>query len=152
MSETTSEPESIAIVVTCPSCGEPLTAEEEDAPRTGDDPAVLCDDCYREENEFDCAWCEDSEHQDVQHVLLVVFDAHAAVVALPGVYRIDALPYCSQPAVGHGRLWEDALTWLGYLPACHADGYPCGHLCRRCQRRALDDVLYGTRCGVAALP
>jgi hypothetical protein len=43
------------------------------------------------------------------------------------------------------------LTWVGYLPGCHAGGSPCGHLCRRCQAKALADCLYATRCGVAAL-
>jgi hypothetical protein len=152
MRETTSERGSIEVFVTCTSCGEPLTEEEQDAPRTGDDADVLCDECYHDLNEFDCCWCDASDEDTFQHVLLVVFDAHAAGVALPGVYRIDALPYVSQPLIEHGRLWEDALTWLGSLPACHADGSPCGHLCRRCQRRALDDVLYATRCAVAALP
>ncbi len=145
------EPENIDVCVTCPSCGERLSAAEEASPRTGDDADVLCDACYREFYEFDCCWCEEYDDDEYQHVLLVVFDALEAGVDLPGVYRINETPYYSQPLVGQGRLWEDSLTWLGYLQACLGDGSPCGHLCQRCQRTALAEVLYGTRCGCAAL-
>jgi hypothetical protein len=151
MSETTPEAEGTQIIIMCTSCGEELDQAERDAPLGGEHEAALCDECYREFYEFTCCWCEDDDDDDYQHVLLVVFDAYEACIALPGVYRIDAMPYFSQPLIGHGRLWDNQLTWLGYLPGCHSDGLPCGHLCRRCQALALADCRYGTRCGVAAL-
>jgi hypothetical protein len=147
----TPEPDqgSVDIVVTCSACGEELAHCETIDPRTNDEPA-LCDDCSREFSEFDCCWCDDSDANEYQHILLVVFDPEAVDVALPGVYRLTETPSYAQPLPGHALLWEESLTWLGYLPACHGDGYACGHLCRRFQAKALAEVLYDTRCGVAA--
>ena len=144
------DPESPEIVVTCTDCGEELDPCEIEDPRRPDEPG-LCDDCSREFYEFTCCWCEDYDGNEYQHVLLVVFNPEAIWFDLPGLYRIDRTPYYTQPMIGPARVWEDCLTWLGFLPGCHADGYPCGHLCRACQRKALAEVLYDTRCGVAAL-
>lgn len=150
MSTAHPEHETAQRVVACTSCGDALEPCEIDHPRSPDEPG-LCDACYREFYEFTCCWCEGSEDLAYQHILLVVFDAAAAGISLPGVYRIDRMPYYSQPAIGAGRLWEDCLTWLGFLPACQGGDYPCGHLCRRCGRRALAASLHETRCGAVAV-
>ena len=143
-------PESVEIVVTCSSCGEPLDQCEIDDPRNADDPE-LCDDCYREFYQFICCWCEDDDDNEYQHVLLVVFEPEAIWLDLPGIYGIDRTPYYAQSMIGPAHVWDDCLTWLGYLPGCHADGYPCGHLCRTCQKKALADCLYQARCGAMAV-
>lgn len=154
MTETTTPdqgPDDGEVARTCTSCEEALDQAEIDDPLGGKDSAHLCDDCYRELYQYECCWCEEDDDNEHQAAVLVVFDPAAMLIALPGLYRIDCTSYYSQPLIGPGRLWEDALTWLGYLPACHADGYPCGYLCRRCQRKALADCVYATRCGAMAV-
>ena len=83
---------------------------------------------------------------------MVVFDVEEAGIEA-GLYRILAYPVYIGSLLGGSFLCQSALTWMGYLPSDrkHAENYPCGFLCTACQQKALDFLLYTTRCGVAAL-
>lgn len=137
----------------CTCCGACLSAEDEvDPRREGTD--VLCEDCWHHRHEFPCAWCEEYDDTEVQHRYVAVFDPDAVALALPGLYRVERCPYYTD-AMLSAWLNEDALTWLGYLPADvqreHDAGYACGHFCRTCQGRALAHITFMLRCGVAAI-
>jgi predicted amidophosphoribosyltransferase len=136
---------------TCRACGAELDDEERADPRTRDDPWVLCDRCYEEEYEFDCCWCQESDHRDYQHAYVVVFDPNEAGLDFPGIYRVERTPYYSQPWVGLGTLHAWALTWVAHVPPDAASDYPCAHLCRGCQARVRKESQYLSCCGAVAL-
>jgi hypothetical protein len=135
----------------CAWCGEELTPDEAAYPelRDGDN---VCEQCLCDEEHFTCCWCGNCGEEEEQRRFLVVFDPTELGVALPGLYRVERLPYYLAPLIGHGWLIASALTWLGALPDCHDPGdYPCGHLCAPCQQRALAALTYRRRCMAAAL-
>jgi hypothetical protein len=138
--------------IICWGCENPLDEDERESPYDRDG-HLWCDDCYHEEFEFTCCWCEEYGDNEDQHRYVVVFDAAACELALPGLYRVDHLPYYSQPLIGYGYILSRAVTWLGFLDALPRAGwydYPAGHLCLRCQRRALAHVTHATDCGIMA--
>lgn len=117
-------------IIICEKCGREFL---EDSEGTDD----LCGGCYVDEYCFCCVWCE--EYGDVadQHAYVVVFDADDVGVKLPGLYRITHTPYYSQSMMGGGMLFRSCIAWQGFLPEMQDEGYPCGHLCKECQERAV---------------
>jgi len=116
----------------CNCCGCELDGEEQESPRLDADGDPICDGCYQERYEFTCCWCEELEHIDHQHKLLVVDNAEEA--GMPrGVYEIVRKPYYADGMI-EGHLYEDALKRIADVPdGLKIEWYPCGHLCKRCQ-------------------
>jgi hypothetical protein len=137
--------------IICWGCENPLDEDELESPYERDG-HIWCDDCYHEEFEFTCYWCDEYGDNEDQHRYVVIFDAGACELALPGLYRVNRLPYYSQPMIGQGCILSRAVTWLGYLPPHIGDEswYPAGHLCAYCQRRALAHIAHATDCGIVA--
>ena len=136
----------------CAECNATLTPAEITEPiATGN--GIVCSTCECDLLHFTCCWCGNCGKEADQERYVMVFDAAAADVALPGLYRIDALPYVNYGLIGGGSLCPWNLTWLGFLAALRTDDEraPCGHLCADCQVRALHELTYETRCGAAAL-
>lgn len=124
-----------AKAIECCLCGDPLDGEEADNPYL-DDGDVICNDCYHERYEFTCCCCAEYGHVDDQHKLLVVFEETSRVT--PGIYRIGILPYYTDCLIGSGWLHPESLTRIADLnPDMDGNGYPCGHLCARCQSKVL---------------
>jgi hypothetical protein len=135
----------------CDYCGRALTAEEAEEPMPPYGP--ICNDCYCEQAHFACSWCEACGEVADQDRYIMVFDADAALVPLPGLYRVETTPYATQGLIGSGWLHPETLTWLGFVASLQEDpeGYPCGHLCAPCQTRALAEITYTTRCMAATV-
>jgi hypothetical protein len=121
--------------LSCTSCGYAITDPDEmKNPYRDEDDCEICSNCYHEHYEFTCCWCQEDEHVDYQHVLLVVGDEEGAGVAR-GVYRIIHLPYYSDGII-EGSLVESSLERIAGVPDGLTIGYyPCGHLCRECQQK-----------------
>ena len=136
----------------CNYCREPLTEEEEASPALYEG-ETLCNTCHCDLNHFTCSWCEGCGENEEKHRYVMVFDADEAGVALPGLYRVTTTPYYWHGLIGGGGLDPWAVTWLGFVAECRTDpdGAPCGHLCLDCQIRALEEIIYETRCIAAAL-
>ena len=129
-----------ALAAECARCRESLSVEELECPYEDDGWGTLCDDCYHECCEYTCCWCQNYEHVDHQHELLVVFEAGLAFrdAVPPGVYRITKSPYYTSSLISSGWLHPECLERVCDLPADLATndtGYPCGHLCRECQQK-----------------
>jgi len=135
--------------IICWGCENPLDEDERESPYDRDG-HLWCDDCYADEYQFPCSWCGDAGDVQEQHRYLVVFDPIDCGLRLPGLYRVDAMPYYAVGMADGVFSW--AVTWLGYLPPFLPtySGYPAGHLCLRCQRRALAHVTHATDCGIVA--
>lgn len=119
-------------MIDCTYCG-----NEAESPRLDDVDDPICFDCYHEHYEFTCCWCQEDEHQDHQHKMLVLVDPKGAGIAV-GIYRIVSLPYYADGMI-EGFLFESALEHLRDLPeGIDTRGYPCGHLCRDCQKKAIE--------------
>ena len=144
-----------ATATVCTWCGEELDDEEAESPRLDDADKVICDDCYRDEYEYTCHWCEESE--DMEHhcevgSLFVLYESVDAqpphsrkpwysqkrYKMRPGIYRITRWPMYYDGII-EGGLYAWAFEWFGPLPEKwedRSDGYyPCGPLCRSCQRK-----------------
>jgi len=126
----------------CSTCGTDIPDDEVEAARDAAEYAdeLLCDRCLCDRDHFPCCACRECGELRDQHAYVVVVDAEAAGVRLPGLYRVTHLPYAMQGWISRGWLRPSAVTWLGFLDAVDAvdtDGYPCGHLCVRCQQRLL---------------
>lgn len=120
----------------CPCCGNDLSGEEIEYPRTDEDGDNICEECYHEKYEFTCCRCQ--EYGDVadQHNLLVVFEETSNVA--PGIYKIVRKPYYTHAMIGSGWLWPESLKRIADVnPDMDGDGYPCGHLCIDCQAKVL---------------
>ena len=59
-------------IIECAFCGNRLDDEEIDSPRLDECGDSICDECHREHYEFDCCYCEESDHVDVQHYYFAV--------------------------------------------------------------------------------
>jgi hypothetical protein len=125
--------------IECRWCGNALSEEEADSPRRDDDNDPICDECWHNEYEFTCCWCQNYEnvaHQDY----LVISEPTPAMGLGPGygplnmgVYKIVDSPYFGGPLIGLGYLFANALEFVADLPdGIDTNGYPCGHLCREC--------------------
>lgn len=136
----------------CSWCGDILDEEEQENPRgedgnvACDDDDVICDDCYREEYEFTCWWCENYGKTEDQHNMLLVLEREAVRIEgqnrywKPGVYQIIKRPYYGSDYFDSWIL-GGALVWLCDLPAEASDeSYPSGHLCLDCQNRIWEQV------------
>lgn len=128
-----------ALATECFYCGRPLDDEERENPETDTSGNTLCDDCHHDHFEFTCCRCENYEHVDHQHEVLVVFDDDLEVP--PGVYRIIDMPYYTQGMIGDSWLHPRCLERLCDLPP-ELGGkdwdYPCGHLCRKCREEIVE--------------
>ena len=134
----------------CDLCTAALNADELEAPYVVEG-QTYCDACYYEEFQFTCSWCEEYGEVGDQQRYLVVYDAEAAGLALPGLYRFETTPYYTSGLIGGGWVHDWAVTWLGYLPNLREpDGYPVGHFCGACQAQALVEVQQATACGILA--
>ena len=97
----------------------------------------LCRDCYTDTH-FECCRCGDDEHESYQHEMVVVFDHQAAGLAQNGIFKITRKPYYSAPLIGNGEIFSDAVRFIAPVSKLYIDpGYPCGHLCRDCQSKAM---------------
>jgi len=120
----------------CAWCGEKLSSEELQAPRTDGDGDPICDECWDGEYTFECCLCCEYDHVDVQHYYFVVARPtqgwHGNVV--PGIYYIKGGPYHGG-SMFCGHLFDDKLLRLRDLPKhsrMERYKYPTGHLCRNC--------------------
>lgn len=121
-----------AKVIKCTWCDQELSDDELEAPYSTEDNEILCDECYYEEYEFTCCWCEEHGLQKNQHKILVIFDENEADMPV-GVYEITHFPYYTDDMLS---MWltKWALKKLTDLPEGLEQGYyPCGHLCKSCQ-------------------
>ncbi|MGE4195980.1 MAG: hypothetical protein AB7G11_02505 [Phycisphaerales bacterium] len=129
------------MVLECAYCGENLSDEEAESPhRDAPDGDIMCDECYHDKFEFTCCKCEDYGHINDQHKYLVVFDAEEAFSKndckagfTAGLYRVKANPYYTSDYLS---AWLNTynLERIGDLPTeADENGYPCGHLCKKCQ-------------------
>jgi hypothetical protein len=122
--------------ISCTTCGTRLYDEHEITcarENAAYDDELVCDVCACERDHFLCCRCQECGEQADQHTYVVVVDPEAAGVALPGLYRVEHLPYYWGGWIGGGALWPQAMTWLGLLEGMETEGYPCGHLCADCQ-------------------
>lgn len=89
-----------------------------------------CDIGYR----WTCEVCGNYEDEDVTPNVFAVFDAD---VAAPGLYRILARPFYSQPLIGGGaKLFEDCIERIGDLsPGVTGGDAPCAMLCGTCEAK-----------------
>jgi hypothetical protein len=131
---------------TCSICEDTFTLQTGEFPDESPEGEVLCDDCLCDNYHYTCAWCGDCEDIEEQDRAVVVWDAAAAGVTLPGLYLVRETPYC-WTGILEGGLIPRAVEWQGWLPpsAWHDDPYPCGHLCRSCLHTFL------SRCKLTAL-
>lgn len=130
----------------CSLCGDSLNKEEIESPRRDADDEPICDDCYHEDYEFTCVWCEEYGETDDQHNLLIVLDADivriesAEEYLKPGVYQIVKRPYYGTDYFDSWILWK-AISWLCPLPWDPDEHYcPCGHLCLSCQNKIWEQI------------
>lgn len=117
--------------VECEWCGERLEDEEAADPRRDAGGDLMCDQCWHDEYEFTCAFCENYEHNDHQHDFLVVWQKTTGVE--PGVYRTLGSYWTSDMF----SMWlhPDQLERVGDIPKGKGGGhYPCGHLCLKCRK------------------
>jgi hypothetical protein len=124
----------------CWKCATPL---DDDAGYERDND-LWCNECYDEEYEFPCAWCEEYGDVDDQHAYLLVVDEKEAGLDVPGVYRVTGVPYYTSPLIGRGWFFRSNLRYLGPLPSTFSvegQWYPCGHVCLACQRRLLVELV-----------
>lgn len=129
--------------LTCTYCGNTLREEELEEPLMDDEENVICYECYNDHFEFKCCKCEEYDHIDNQHKMLVVVDEEEA--GLPaGLYRILELPYYSASLLGDVSWNEWALERIGDVPdGVDTGSYACGHLCGRCQEEVLKKLNRG---------
>ncbi len=129
--------------VTCTWCGGRINDPDEAAdPRRDEKGMVICRNCYHDHYEFTCCWCEEDEDAEYQHEVLVVFERMNSLgkTIVPGLYRITKKPYIRDEIID-ASIMRRCLTPIARrlppsLARCAEDyGYPCGHLCRRCQRK-----------------
>jgi hypothetical protein len=126
----------------CNECGTRIHDDEVEAARDAAEycDELLCESCLCERDHFTCSACRECGEKSDQHAYVVVRDAEAAGVRLPGLYRVTQLPYYTQGLIGGGWLLPRAVTWLGFLETVDTDDFPCGHLCAICQQRILADL------------
>lgn len=118
---------------TCSICGDRFALDTGEDPAELDD-AIVCEDCACDHGHFPCWRCGDCGDIAVQHALLVVADAPAVGLLLPGVYQVEATPYYWHTVLDAGVV-AHRVRWLGYCEAAAVpDPYPCGHLCASCQQ------------------
>lgn len=132
-------PQSNSGHILCTYCGVNLDSEQIQNPRTDKDGDIMCDECYQEHYEFSCCWCQDSDHIDHQHKMLIVDDEKSA--KLPrGVYEITTIPYYCDEIIT-SRLYKWALNRIADVPEdLEIESYPCGHLCIECQKKIADKI------------
>ena len=126
------------IATHCTWCSCEFDEEEKENPRADCDNNPICDDCYHNEYEFTCCYCEDSGDNDNQHKMAVVFVPTRAAWGddIPvGIYRVRGGPYW-----GHNYfsswLYSDKIEYICTLPDELKDDdpyYSLGHLCSECQ-------------------
>lgn len=128
--------------IACAWCGDALDEEERENPRRDCDDDRICDECYHDEYEFTCEWCENYGETKDQHNLLLVLEADTVRIESqedylkPGVYQIVKKLYHGGPIVGDSYILWQAIVWLCDLPDNANRGYyPCGHLCLECQNK-----------------
>lgn len=132
----------------CSWCGrefrdneQPYEDEEGVCGNSGD---PLCYDCWNENYQFVCCWCQEHGLKKHQHKMLVVAEADRVSTLhrdVPeGVYRITKTPYYASGIIS-SRLYGDAIERLTDLPEGIDTGwYPCGHLCENCQAKIEKEV------------
>lgn len=126
----------------CKNCGYAPEDEEDDIYYGWND-EPLCYDCYCEKR-FICCLCEEYGNIKDQHNMVVVFDPEDAGVGemKPGIYRVTDEPYFTHAVIGSGWLHEWAIEWIVEIPKdADADGYPCDHLCLKCQKKITAPIL-----------
>ena len=103
------------------------------------DGETVCDACLCEYEHFRCCWCEACDTAPAVHPYVVVFDAEAYEVPLPGLYRSAS-----------GQVWGH--EWVGFLPLVTDPwGEDWGYLCAPCQQQALAHLaLYHAHCCAVA--
>ena len=116
----------------CNCCGRKLDGEEQEQPKLDEDGDPICDQCFEEEYEFRCCWCDQSEHNNHADKFLVVANAEEA--GFPrGVYEIVSKPYF-RDGMTEGSLIKSALKRIADVPeGLKIEWYCCGHLCQSCQ-------------------
>jgi hypothetical protein len=116
----------------CNCCGCKLDSEEFEQPKLDEYGDPICDQCYEEEYEFKCCWCNQHEHNDQADKFLVVANAEEA--GFPhGVYEIVIKPYYRDGMI-EGSLIKSSLKRIADVPeGLKIELYPCGHLCQSCQ-------------------
>lgn len=122
----------------CSRCGRTDDFKELDYAADPDlkDGEPVCRDCYHECCEFECCWCCNLDEVQHQHELLCVFDSGHGVPV--GIYRIKHGPYYGGSLIGRQGIFPSAVEWLCGIPKdldIRGQDYPCGHLCRECQKR-----------------
>ncbi len=90
-----------------------------------------------EDNEdlFTCCSCGNLEEAKYQHRFVVVLNADEAGIEETGTYRIKEFPYYISSYID-AHLISEHLEWISDIPK-EIDSdypYPCGHLCRDCQK------------------
>lgn len=146
----------------CSACGDALDEDEEEReyPRKDSGGDLICDDCYSQDYQFSCCWCEERcDKTDDQHNLLIVLDGEAVRIESPddclkqGIYQIVRTPYFASDYLD---IWilGGAVAWLCDLPDdvdVVNNFYPCGHLCLECQNKNWERIgarpLCAANCG-----
>lgn len=127
----------------CSLCGEEFNEEEVEDPYMEDGEAI-CDNCYHDLNAFECCWCGEYDDIENQHNMIVVFDAKAARLNQPGVYRVSGNPYYRHSVLGEGEIIKHAVERIADVSSdMDGDGYPCGHLCLQCQNEIIEAMKIG---------
>jgi hypothetical protein len=122
-------------VMDCTNCGEELKEYEVGEPRTGQkDGEHLCDDCYHEEHEFSCSYCEGWFDRDPDRFIVVEEGAGDGVG--PGLYEVIIPDYWRGD-----RLVSDALRKLVDINPiqCQFWGESVGHVCPGCVEKLLGE-------------
>lgn len=129
--------------IKCAECGEKFDPDQGGGP--GEDPGdELCDNCYYDAT-FECCACGERDYESQQRKMLVVAETGVRFLSgksVPrGIYQVLQCPYYGGPMIGEGYLFDESLKRFSPLPPdIDTNGYPCGHLCRACQKVAEEDA------------
>ncbi len=124
----------------CEYCGENLSPEEIANPIPE---GAICESCYHEHFEFTCYRCQNYDHEDEQHKMLVIAEECGGLPR--GVYRITDFPYYTSNYFDM-RWNKFNLEWIGPMPeelSAEDVNYPSGHLCRDCQLKIMPPRNFG---------
>lgn len=120
----------------CGWCGEELGEEELENPYLDNGGDLMCNECHWTEYGRACGICcnkYDTRHWTGTHFAVFEEVDGFPDSIMPGIYRVNANPFYTQPLIGAGSLHGNNISRHSDLPGgATGNGYPCEFLCQEC--------------------